>query len=229
MLAIVAGKKTQTRRLFKSKHKLMPVNEIASIHKDGSGKGWISWLPHPVTAEATAALYPGEEGFKSPYQVGDVLWIKENYYQFGQWKKNGNSKKGRQLWKFCPISIAFNSEDELSILPIRKNSYRKKGWYKRPQLFMPQKYARYWIKITDVRAERLQAISQEDARAEGVDPAPHRPVSTNCTKHADNSLKRDCFVCSYKVTWNQIHGPKGNQWDKNPWVWAYTFKLTKKP
>jgi hypothetical protein len=224
-LVIVSGKKTQTRRLLKIKH--LPSNEIASIHKDGSGKGWIAWSPIPVSAERTIKFYPGEEGFKPPYQVGNVLWIKESYYQYGHWKKNGKTKAGTQRWKFIPSEdkVYYWDQVDLSNLSFdpKKRSTRV-GMYQRPKLFMPKKHARYWIEITDVRVERLQAISQEDARAEGVDPAPHRcPGWTNPLL-----AHRDCFICSYKVTWNQIHGPEGNQWDKNPWVWAYTFKITKK-
>jgi hypothetical protein len=227
VFAIKAGKKTQTRRLLKLKH--LPTSEIASIHKDGSGKGWIAWSPKPVSAEETIKLYPGEQGFKPRYQVNDILWIKENYYQYGHWKKNGKLKTGTQRWKFIPFEdkICYTNEVDIAYLsfdPKKRSS--KIGMYKRWAMFMPKKYARHWIKITDVRAEQLQSISQEDAKAEGVlHPAPHRcPGWTDPLK-----AHRDCYICVFKLIWNQINGPKGNHWDINPWVWVYTFELTTKP
>lgn len=71
----------------------------------------------------------------------------------------------------------------------------------RPSIFMPRWASRITLEIVSVRVERLNNISEEDARAEGV---------------------ADC--AAYKILWNKINGP-GKDWKSNPWVWVIEFKL----
>jgi hypothetical protein len=75
----------------------------------------------------------------------------------------------------------------------------------RPSIFMPRIASRILLEITDVRVQRLQEISDEDARAEGYDRRSH-------------AFPREWFA----LLWERIHGP--GSWDANPWVWAITFR-----
>jgi hypothetical protein len=75
------------------------------------------------------------------------------------------------------------------------------GW--RPSIFMPRAASRILLEITDVRVQRLQEISEEDARAEGCEPF---------------ACPRDRF----QGLWDTIHG--SGAWHANPWVWAITFQ-----
>lgn len=158
------------------------------------------------------------------HKVGDVVYIKEPYYQYGRWKKQGHTKSGKPSWVFVPSEerIYYWDEMDIAILANDPNiKSTKPGIYRRSAFFMPRKYARYFIEITSVGIEQLQSISQEDAKAEGVDKMPHRcPGWTDPLK-----AHRDCYICPYKLLWNEINGPKGMLWDKNPWVWVYSFKL----
>lgn len=117
-----------------------------------------------------------------PYgQPGDVLWVRES---FSKIYENGFEYKA-----------GFTDE------PIK--------W--KPSIHMPKAAARIWLRITDVRVERLLAISQYDAIAEGV------PNYTN--DDGSKLLPADSFL----VLWHSIHG-KGSV-EANPWVWVLSFEV----
>jgi hypothetical protein len=124
--------------------------------------------------------YEVVQGFRSRYKVGEVVYLKEPYIP---------------LTGLCPVYRY--GEDLIPIF--EKNCWRNK-------LFMPEKYARYYIKITDVKVERLIEISKADAIAEGMTP-------------------KEAFT-QFANTWKEIHGV--DSWADNPWVWKYTFELTNK-
>jgi hypothetical protein len=90
-------------------------------------------------------------------------------------------------------------------------------------MLMPRWASRITLEITEVRVQRLQEISNEDARAEGIDVCPHRGATCG---YFETGIDQ-CFGCAYRVLWNQINGPNGNGWDKNPWVWAVSFKVVR--
>lgn len=115
----------------------------------------------------------------APYQVGETVYIKEAWCEsyYGE-----------------PICYKLDG----------KESPGPKDFWRSP-LFMPAWAARYFIQITDVRAQRVQEISYEDIIAEGVD--------TGQDVH-------------YQELWDSIN-PK-YPFASNCWVWAYTFKLVNK-
>ena len=92
-------------------------------------------------------------------------------------------------------------------------------------MFMAKHYARTWLELTDVRVQRLQDISEEDAKAEGV---KQRSISTWW------NYFEDCYLFSaqqsFSSLWQSINGKNKpgedwDAWDANPFVWALTFKL----
>lgn len=222
--AILAGRKTQTRRIVKNYYPLPLIEEEGYRFKPN-----IIWnRTHQKTPPAILLK-------SCPYgQFGDSLLVRESHYRFGHWKKNGVTKTGKQKWKFVPVPLSdiYYEDDNL---PEKANRSRVKGkehfnlLYKRSSLYMPREASRIALEITGIRVEPLQDISQEDAKAEGVTPMPHRPASEGCKAHSDKSLQRDCFYCAYKILWNQINGDKGTGWDLNPWVWCIDFKQIKIP
>jgi hypothetical protein len=82
----------------------------------------------------------------------------------------------------------------------------------RPAIHMPKYLSRLKLEITKVRVERVQDISEADAKAEGV------PASKN-VEMKDGS---PCYRIPYQILWNQINGC--DAWDKNPWVWVIVFR-----
>lgn len=92
--------------------------------------------------------------------------------------------------------------------------YAHGGW-KSPRV-MPKKASRLTLEILDVRAQKLKDVSHEDAVAEGfyrIDPCAQYPHG--------NAWGRQAFAGA----WDKLHKRDGMPWDKNPWVWVYTFKV----
>ena len=152
---------------------------------------------------------------KCPYSIGEEVYIKETHYRLGYWIKNGLTKTGRQKWTFKPESVYVAFSDLLPLI-IRKNNYRQRGWYKRPSLFLPADLARTVVTITDIRAQRVQDISEKDAIAEGIDEWEGMYREYN----RDVGWTRDA-IYSFSTLWDSIHG--SGAWERNDWVWAYTM------
>lgn len=122
---------------------------------------------------------------KCPYgQTGDTLWVRETHYPL--------DNKGAALYRAdgqCEVA----------------------KWT--PSIFMFRKYSRINLKISDVRVERLQDISEEDAKTEGL----IREISAVSTFW--NGLRNP--ILAYRFLWEKINGR--DSWDKNPWVWVIEF------
>ncbi len=156
---------------------------------------------------------------KCPYgQVGDLLRVKET-------------------WAICSFSANFAETSQLQIayragrtvanphpdgmthsLEWRTVDYEtwqkyacQKYYSWQPSLFMPKAFARIWRPITAVRAERLQEITNEDAKAEGVTPM------SCCLPGAYH------YITPFKELWDSLNAKRGYGWDFNPWVWPITF------
>lgn len=201
--SILDGTKTQTRRPVKFKtDPLGPSGKFASVHPDGSGKGWVAWSPREVSAEETARLYPGEQGFKCPYgAVGDVLWVRETFNK-------------------VPIGP---EPDEYSFEYRADGSGFVEKWT--PSLHMPREACRLFLRITDIRVERLDEISEEDAVAEGLQKWPHK---NDFSYRYEGGLKdgHGTHTGAFAHLWESING-KGS-WGPT-WVWVVNFERIDKP
>jgi len=105
--------------------------------------------------------------------------------------------------------------------------HRDEKW--KSPLFMPERAARIFLEITDVKVERLNEISEEDAISEGVNMYSDRAAMMIDQETAgytndliDNSTAKTLFV----ELWDSINA-KTHPWESNPWVFAYTFKTIK--
>ena len=83
----------------------------------------------------------------------------------------------------------------------------------RPGMFMPRWASRITLEVVSVRVERLQAISEADAKAEGIEPADE-PNTMRWQHYSPHGV-------AYARLWDQING--AGSWDANPWVWAVGF------
>lgn len=90
-------------------------------------------------------------------------------------------------------------------------------------MFLPEKFARYFICIKSVRVERLQDITGEDASAEGV-ILPFRVHGDGDSEYYEGIEK--AYIDYYAKLWDSIN--KKTPWASNPWVWRYEFELVKK-
>ncbi len=100
----------------------------------------------------------------------------------------------------------------------------------RPSIHMPRWASRITLEVTNVRVQRLQEISEEDARAEGLDWASVQCFSRRDVDDGDREDPREVGYGSgsfardnFRRLWNSINAKRGHGWDANPWVWAITF------
>ncbi len=198
--AILEDRKTQTRRVMK------PQPILVDGEWRFAGAGW--------TGSKDVALFlPGHSlANRFPYgQIGDRLWVKETFGVHDTITTTPNdlpnfkSEDGR----YHPV-IHFAGKENYAwgmYGPPRKRSSR----------FMPKSVARIWLEIVDVRVERVQRISQADAKAEGV----------RALKLEDGGFIPLCgsdYVGAYRNLWNELNAKRGYGWDVNPWVWVIEFK-----
>jgi hypothetical protein len=94
------------------------------------------------------------------------------------------------------------------------------AWHKRLARFMPRKAARMALAIEAVRAERLQAISEEDATAEGAAKLSWDGEETWFEDEANGTYR-----CGFAGLWAHLHG--AGSWDANPWVAVVSFRVEK--
>ena len=147
---------------------------------------------------------------KFPFgQVGDVLWVRETFRP-----KSHSFPIGEHFEYKATAQADGNPTDE--------------PW--KPSIFMPKDAARIWLKITDVRVERLKDISEEDSIAEGC--SKYGPFNEYRGSLHPNSgaMKFRAYsnpIDAYKCVWLSINGE--NSWNKNPWVWVIEFERIEKP
>lgn len=205
--AILAGRKTQTRRIIKLDDDSLPDDTCIShsIELDSTGE-MIQGKPDVVMDFSKTFPYWKEK--KPKYQIGDVIWVRET------WTND---------------LVADGDGDAL--YTFKAEFPELKGVWK-PSIFMPKDACRLFLKVTNVRVEKLQDISQEDAEKEGVEIGyEFKSVLGINIKTYKNYLfgefKWITPSLSFQTLWQKINGP--NSWDENPWVWIYDFEVTKKP
>jgi hypothetical protein len=191
--ALLDGRKTQTRRVLKL--------DPAPVEYDGMwmwGNG-IRW------GAVTNPTYP-----PLPHAPGDRLWVKEAHYL----TDDGDGEYA--VYAEDQTSVA----EHLESMARLQRSHPQVNWSKhlrlRPSIHMPRWASRITLTVTDVRVQRLQDISEDDAKAEGVRPAFSYPGWD-----AVSSVPK--YRWGLHEIWNSLHGP--DAWDANPWVWVKTFTV----
>lgn len=159
--------------------------------------GYTAFTPKGyISCRGTFADGYGEKFFKLPYQPGDILYVRETWSEWtdGYLYKAWNSP--------------FPQAGQSSVM----------RWH--PSIHMPKEAARIWLKVTDVRAERLWEISADGIRNEGLSSA-----AVHCGD-MEIALKE------WEKLWNSTIPKKDidcNGWQANPWVWVIEFERCEKP
>ncbi|HDV9491867.1 TPA: hypothetical protein RKV74_004676 [Citrobacter freundii] len=188
--AILDGRKTQTRRIIKLSHERGMLNPVI---KGRNGE---------ITS-VSCRLAP----LLCPYgQPGDRIWVRETFNGF--WLDDDviqEIKDGVSLAsELCDYKADYSD-----------GSKPAEGWT--PSIHMPRWASRILLEITDVRVERLNAISQADAIAEGAPPS-HPSIDCVSQEYGFPDFSRSWFG----QTWQHIYGEES--WQANPWVWVIEFK-----
>lgn len=139
------------------------------------------------------------EEIKCPYgKPGDILWV-------------------RETWQHSEFGFLYRAEDDYS-----------KGFKWKPSIFMPKKACRTFLKIKNIRVERLQDITEQDAINEGIE----RVNDNEFLAYRSYVLPKErCLgvfpIVSFQTLWQKINGV--SSWVKNPWVWVIDFERIEKP
>lgn len=220
--ANMAGRKTNTRRTTGLDDINNAPDEWLFDHFEVNVKGGLN----AVFSNRENAQY--FSSVPSPYgKPGDILWVREGYYQYGKWGYgDGLTKGGKTKRKFIPLDedIAFEKTTtvmgETFHLEMGDRSSVLPGWFQRLPRFMPKKYARIWLEVTDIRVERLHDISEEDAIAEGVEL--NFMADLDCT----GEIRQGSSIAGWAAfmeLWESING--ADSWEANPWIWVVSYKV----
>jgi len=219
VLATLSGSKTQTRRIVKPQP---PAAHswagwcLHSTHKPDEGKA--TW------AAGTGPLLCDVRRVGCPYgRPGDLIRVRETFYAWGRWETRFSAKKGRDEWHFvdmtleCGKAYVYAADGQPEGYTRQKRGGVTPGWWKRPAIFMPAVASRLTLQVTAIRVERLRAISDADAVAEGIGLNPS-------AEGVPMTLPLGASVCraAFRSLWESING--ADSWAANPWVWVVSFK-----
>nr|DAR06918.1 MAG TPA: ASCH domain protein [Caudoviricetes sp.] len=195
--AILDGRKSCTRRIVKPQWEECP--NCKDVHNE--------YIYDNLAENVYCARcgYPLVPERRTPYQPGDILYVRETWcgwylplvgmhYCYRATEPDGNKR---------PTSPEYDCDVE------------KISWH--PSIHMPKEAARIWLKVTDVRVERLQDISGEDLIKEGIDffQSNYVRVAFNEFKNIWNSTIKKSDIDRYG-------------WDASPWVWVIEFERCEK-
>lgn len=193
--AILAGRKTQTRR---------PIRD-----------DWWRCLDPDDEEDRAQALN------MSPYgHPGDRLWVRET------WAKSSGGPDDYPMIHYAADGTARHYSSETNHSDTFPQPYFGK-W--RPSIHMPRWVSRITLEVTGVRVERVQDISDADARAEGF-PIP-RPVPTRIAvtdEHGKTTVSRGQSIYfdargGFCSVWEAAYAKRDLGWDTNPWAWVVEF------
>lgn len=208
--ALLAGRKTQTRRVVKPQPPATAVDAGHIMSGNPASNGVWLWLDSTELMDAS----PIGDGFRCPYGVpADRLWVKETHAIV--------PRTAYAMSEGVQQTLRPDDEHDAAIYAAGWERSRPGRW--RPSIHMPRWASRLTLAITDVRVERLQDITAADAHAEGCDPVHMQPGGATGNP-SDGWLD---YREGYRSLWNQINGP--DSWDANPWVWAITFDVEARP
>lgn len=204
--AILAGRKTQTRRMIKPQ----PCREATEFNKFiySGDTGWEARFSN----DGSGAVCDR----KLRIDIGDILWVRETWCHLYDLDDDDGCILGTGKYYYLadnPVKFPYNRflRDD--------GTYRDYPAWK-PSIHMPREAARLFLRVTNVRVERLNDISEEDARAEGCADANGYPICPG-NKGATRPLTAKQ---AYMWLWNDLNSKRGTIWANNPWVWAYEFE-----
>lgn len=240
--AILAGRKTQTRRNLNPQ----PIGGLSNYElkiKSFNGK-----TAFAMCLKSGIEDYPYNGWFMPKYEIDDILWVRETWQSL-DFEEDWNEDEEDTQYKICYSYKASNDIRPNGVSPedhhgnwVTSNQERydqlsekfeaeevegRDVWY--PSIHMPKEACRIFLKVTNVRCERLQDISEEDAIAEGV--IQHSDYgSTGYVDYRNRDVAKTDIdaVWSFQTLWDSINAKK-HPWESNPWVWVYDFERVEKP
>lgn len=214
--AILDGRKTCTRRIVKD-----------GIPDDAMW-GYTAFTPKGyISCRGVYADGYGEGFYKLPYQPGDLLYVRET------WGISNLDDESKMAYIVYRASEEQKNEgcrevhlpDEKFEKMYESMAESESEW--RPSIHMPKEAARIWLKVTDVRVERLQDITEDGAEAEGA--IDNRGFIHSPENEYDRIYTaREHFIGIWDRTIKKSDLDRYG-WDANPYVWVIEFERCEKP
>lgn len=199
--AILDGRKDATRRIVKG---FIP---------DDAVWGYTAFTPKGyISCRGTFADGYGGIFFKFPCEPGDILYVRETWFYEHHMENKTEGEPDLPSGRYKNRYI-YRADNPNYPVNIGVGAY---GW--RPSIHMPKEAARIWLKVTDVRVERLQEISGEDLIREGIDL-----FQSNYVRVAFDEFE-NIWNSTIKKSDLDRYG-----WNANPWVWVIEFERCEKP
>ena len=172
--------------------------------------GYTAFTPKGyISCRGTFADGYGEKFFKLPCEPGDILYVRETWCDDRQFTHD--STPGRYFYKAS-----------------------ENGDFKwKPSIHMPKEAARIWLKVTNVRVERLQEITPKDAKNEGVGNLFYEDIGYS-EKNYGTEVDPEYGIAKEQFAWLWDSTIKKSDlaqygWDANPYIWVIEFEKCEKP
>lgn len=224
--AILDGRKTCTRRLMKSQPQSKLCYTFAG--SDTGTWGYPGKTAHEIWGEAyklpdNITKDELNKRWNPPYHTDDILYVRETWHKYTKRIGKGESCRLAEFYGY-KASVA-NSEDA------------EEPW--KPSIHMPKKAARIWLKVTDVRVERLQEMKPVDVIKEGAYPDCWDCLNTYgesgsqcCYGTEEQCSQCDEVMMEWEKLWNSTIKKSDLScygWESNPYVWVIEFERCEKP
>ena len=215
--AILEGRKTCTRRIVKPQ----PKSKLCYTFAGGSCGTW--GYPSPSDHEIWGKEYrlPNDitkedlvKRWKPPYHTDDILYVRETVWQ----------KIGYYLDVDGETKPSWYNEFRYVASDEKPETGWNYSWAKRPSIHMPKEAARIWLKVTDVRVERLKDITGLSVQKEGIEVEPNECAGKFDFISELFFLFQRLWDSTVKKSDLDCYG-----WNANPWVWVIEFERCKKP
>ncbi|HBJ2623428.1 TPA: hypothetical protein LA827_003230 [Clostridium botulinum] len=148
----------------------------------------------------------------SKFHVGDILYVRETWKQYEKRVGSGEQCHIAKLYGYKADENNFNNPSE----------FYEGNW--KPSIYMPKAAARIFLKVTNVRVERLQDITEDGIKAEGI-------ICDKEYEEFNNAAESNCEV-KFATLWDSTVNKKDidkYSWNANPWVWVVEFERCDKP
>ena len=196
--AILENRKSMTRRVIKVRV------------ENNTRVGPIGHQAHIDSPEALAHC---------PYGgPGDLLYVRETWQAISPDENYRSLDECRIIYKATDKhpgydALAYAEHHDLSVSSPIWSLAQVYPW--RPSIFMPRWASRLTLRVNNVRVERLQEISEDDAVAEGIHDTRN---ALSCGRAPQSALLAPSE--QFEMLWNSINAKRGYSWESNPWVWV---------
>lgn len=206
--AILDGRKSCTRRLVKPQPDEKHTYPLGFV-TDSTEKKEVGCFGFGIDEYGGSIQYA-----KTPYQQGDILYVRETW-----------------CLRYDGEKYFYKADKNTPREEKRLIDYNNTSWH--PSIHMPKEAARIWLKITDVRVERLQDITPKDAKNEGVGNLFYEDIGYS-EKNYGTEVDPEYGIAKEQFAWLWDSTIKKSDldrygWDANPYVWVISFERCAKP